>query len=46
MHKTLLFLAIGGFCGLFFAAPARGDDSGAAMADAARRFLAALDENQ
>ncbi len=46
MQKTQLFPAIVGICGFLFVAPARADETGSAMADAARRLLAALDEKQ
>ena len=47
MRTTLHFLAVLGLCALLRERThARGDETGAAMADAARRFVAALDEQQ
>jgi hypothetical protein len=46
MRSTVTLPAMIGFCALMFVAPARADETGTAMAEAARRFVAALDEKQ
>lgn len=46
MRKTIRFLELLALGFSLFGAQARADETGTAMADAARRFLSALDENQ
>ena len=46
MRRTTLFLTLLTLAGPLASAPARADETGSSMADAARRFLAALDDDQ
>jgi hypothetical protein len=46
MRKLIWFPAMIGLCASLSVVPARGDETGTAMADAARRFLGALDPQQ